>query len=55
MTAEGNSSSIASYLKKKKKERERGKLVTLFLTFRSPKGETATSMWMERTRLGPTG
>ena len=39
----------------KKKIKERGKLVTLSLTLRSPKGGTATSMWMERTRLGPTG
>ena len=52
MTAERNSSSLASYQEKRK---ERGKLVTLSLTLRSPKGGTATSMWMERTRLGPTG
>ena len=52
MTADRNSSSIASYQKKRK---ERGKLVTVSLTLRSPKGGTATSMWMERTRLGPTG
>ena len=39
----------------KKKRKERGKLVTVSLTLRSPKGGTATSMWMERTRLGPTG
>ena len=55
MTAGGNSTSIASYKKKKKERKERGKLVTLSLTLRSPKGETAMSMWMERTRLAPTG
>ena len=52
MTAEENSSSITSYQKKIK---ERRKLETLFLTLRSPKGETAMSMWMERTHLGPNG
>ena len=52
MTAERNGSSIASYQEKRK---ERGKLVTLSLTLRSPKGQTATSSWMERSHLGPTG
>ena len=42
-------------LPEEKKMRERRELVTLFLTVRSPKGETATRMWMERTRLVPTG
>ena len=42
-------------LPEEKKKRERRELVTLFLTVRSPKGETATRMWMERTRLVPTG
>ena len=52
MSAERNSSSIASYQEKRK---ERGKLVTLSLTLSSPKGGTAMSMWMERTRLGQNG
>ena len=42
MNAEINSSSHASYQEKRK---ERGKLVTLSLTLRSPKGGTAICGW----------